>query len=196
MRRRNALAAMVLAAMALVAMVSLPVGTAGAFDESKYPNWKGQWMRADTGAPRYDPSKPSGRGQEAPLKPEFQAFLEASLAEQRTGGQGGDPTYTCLSPGMPRIMNNYEGAEFVVTPETTHIFMEHIHDSRRIYTDGRPWPEFIEPTFAGYSLGQWKDEGGTGRYNVLEIETRGLKGPRSYDNTGLPLHPDNESVFK
>jgi hypothetical protein len=179
-----------------VAIVSFPVGNAGAFDESKYPNWKGQWMRADTGAPRYDPSKPSGRGQEAPLKPEFQTFLEASLAEQRTGGQGGDPTYTCLSPGMPRIMNNYEGAEFVITPDTTHVFMEHIHDSRRIYTDGRPWPQFIEPTFAGYSLGQWKDEGGAGRYNVLEIETRGLKGPRSYDNTGLPLHPDNQSVFK
>jgi hypothetical protein len=196
MRKRNALAAKALAVMAVVAMATLLTGNAGAFDESKYPNWKGQWMRADTGAPRYDPSKPSGRGQEAPLKPEFQAFLEASLAEQRTGGQGGDPTYTCLSPGMPRIMNNYEGAEFVITPDTTHVFMEHIHDSRRIYTDGRPWPEFIEPTFAGYSLGQWKDEGGTGRYNVLEIETRGLKGPRSYDNTGLPLHPDNQSVFK
>jgi hypothetical protein len=97
---------------------------------------------------------------------------------------------------MPRIMNNYEGAEFVITPDTVHVFMEHIHDSRRIYTDGRPWPAFIEPTFAGYSLGQWKDEGGAGRYNVLEIETRGLKGPRSYDNTGLPLHPDNQSVFK
>src|SRR2546423_12874717 len=50
MRKRNALAA-----MAVVAMVSLPVGNAGAFDETKYPNWKGQWMRADTGAPRYDP---------------------------------------------------------------------------------------------------------------------------------------------
>ncbi len=137
MRKRNALAA----AMAFAAMVSTPFGNAGAFDESKYPNWKGQWMRADAGAPRYDPSKPSGRGQQAPLKPEFQAVLEASLAEQRTGGQGDDPTYTCLSPGMPRVMNNYEGAEFVITPNTTHIFMEHIHDSRRIYTDGRPWPD-------------------------------------------------------
>src|SRR4029077_5239737 len=109
MRKRNALAA----AMAFAAMVSTPFGNAGAFDESKYPSWKGQWMRADAGAPRYDPSKPSGRGQQAPLKPEFQAFLEASIAEQRTGGQGGDPTYTCLSPGMPRIMNNFEGPEFV-----------------------------------------------------------------------------------
>ena len=196
MRRRNALAAIVLAVMALVAMVSLPTGNAGAFDESKYPAWKGQWMRADTGAPRYDPSKPSGRGQEAPLKPEFQAFLEASLAEQRTGGQGGDPTYTCLSPGMPRIMNNYEGAEFVITPDTTHVLMEHIHDSRRIYTDGRAWPAYIEPSFNGYSIGKWIDEGGTGRFNVLEVESRGFKGPRAYDNTGLPLHPDNQSVIK
>jgi hypothetical protein len=185
-----------IAAVTLGIVLGLAMGDARAFDESKYPNWKGQWLRTDTGTPRYDPSKPSGRGQQAPLKPEFLAFLEASLAEQRTGGQGGDPTYTCLSPGMPRVMNNYEGAEFVVTPETTHILMEHIHDSRRIYTDGRAWPTFIEPTFNGYSIGRWIDEGNTGRYNLLEVETRGLKGPRSYDNTGLPLHPDSESVFK
>src|SRR5437016_7065732 len=184
------------AAVAIVMVLGMAMGGARAFDESKYPNWKGQWVRGDPGGGRYDPSKPSGRGQQAPLKPEFQAVLEASLAEQAKGGQGNDPTYTCLSPGLPRIMNNYEGAEFVITPGTTHILMEHIHDSRRIYTDGRAWPEYIEPSFAGYSIGTWVDEGGTGRYNVLEIETRGFKGPRSYDNTGLPLHPDNQSVIK
>jgi len=183
-------------AMTLAALLGLSIGEARAFDETKYPNWKGQWVRADAGGPRYDPSKPPGRGQQAPLTPEFQAFLEASLAEQRTGGQGADPTYTCLSPGLPRVMNNYEGAEFVITPHTTHVFMEHIHDSRRIHTDGRDWPAFIEPSFVGYSIGKWIDESGTGQYNVLEVETRGFKGPRSYDNTGLPLHPDNQSVFK
>ena len=185
-----------IAAVALAVVLGAAMNNARAFDEAKYPDWKGQWLRADSGAPRYDPSKPSGRGQQAPLKPEFQAVLEASLAEQAKGGQGADPTYTCLSPGLPRIMNNYEGAEFVITPGTTHILMEHIHDSRRIYTDGRAWPEYIEPSFAGYSIGNWLDEGGTGRYNVLEIETRGFKGPRSYDNTGLPLHPDNQSIIK
>jgi hypothetical protein len=36
-----------------------------------------------------------------------------------------------------------------------------------------------------------------GRYDVLEVETRGpFKGPRVYDFTGLPLHHDNQSVFK
>jgi hypothetical protein len=183
-------------AVTLAVVLGLMTGNARAFDEAKYPNWKGQWLRGDPGPSRYDPSKPSGRGQQAPLKPEFQAVLEASLAEQAKGGQGNDPTYTCLSPGLPRVMANYEGAEIVITPKTTHILMEHIHDSRRIYTDGRAWPAYIEPSFNGYSIGKWIDEGGTGRYNVLEVESRGFKGPRAYDNSGLPLHTDNESVIK
>jgi hypothetical protein len=31
---------------------------------------------------------------------------------------------------------------------------------------------------------------------VLEIETRGLKGPRTYEGTGMPFHQDNETVIK
>jgi hypothetical protein len=31
---------------------------------------------------------------------------------------------------------------------------------------------------------------------VLEVETRNFKGPRFYDEAGVPLHTDNESVFK
>jgi hypothetical protein len=181
---------------ALAVTIALVAGDARAFDESKYPDLKGQWRRTDTGTPRYDPSKPSGRGQQAPLKPEFQALLDASLKDQAEGGQGYDPTYTCISPGMPRIMNNYEGAEIVVTPATTYILMEHIYDQRRIFTDGRPWPAEIQATFLGYSIGQWSDTGGTGRYDTLEVETRGFRGPRTYDNSGLPLAPDNQSVIK
>jgi hypothetical protein len=185
-----------IAAGTLAVLAGLAASSAWGFDETKYPNWKGQWVRNEAGGPRYDPNKPQGRGQQAPLKPEFVKLLEESLADQRAGGQGTDPTYTCLAPGLPRAMNNYEGAEFVVTPKTTYILMEHIHDSRRIYTDGRAWPSFIEPTFIGYSIGRWVDESGAGRYDVLEVETRGFKGPRVYDNTGMMLHPDNQSVIK
>jgi hypothetical protein len=32
--------------------------------------------------------------------------------------------------------------------------------------------------------------------NTLEIETRDFKGPRVYDSSGLPLHYDNESIYK
>jgi hypothetical protein len=67
---------------------------------------------------------------------------------------------------------------------------------RRIYTDGRDWPRNIEPSYAGYSIGRWIDEDGSGQLNVLEVETRGpFKGPRAYDATGLPLHFDNLSIF-
>jgi hypothetical protein len=29
----------------------------------------------------------------------------------------------------------------------------------------------------------------------LLVETRGFKGPRAYEETGLPLHVDNQSIF-
>jgi hypothetical protein len=87
--------------------------------------------------------------------------------------------------------------EIVVLPEITYVMVEHdlpIH--RRIYTDGRDRPNEVEPTFQGYSIGRWLDTAGSGRYDVLEVETRGFKGPRSYDNSGLPLHADNQTVIK
>ena len=52
------------------------------------------------------------------------------------------------------------------------------------------------PTLLGYSIGRWIDTKGDGRYDVLEAETRGFRGPRAYDATGLPLHRDNQTVIK
>jgi hypothetical protein len=54
----------------------------------------------------------------------------------------------------------------------------------------------IQPTYAGYSIGRWVDEDRNGIYSVLEVETRGFTGRRVYDPTGLPLHFDNQSIFK
>jgi len=179
--RRPLIAACAFAAACLAAV------PARAFDESKYPNLKGQWERI--GSPRWDDAH-------APLTPEYKAIYEANLKDMATGGQGIDPTYTCLSPGMPRIMNVYDPMEIVITPTTTHILIQHIHDGRRIYTDGRPWPKNEEPTYAGYSIGQWIDSKGSGRYDLLEVETRNLKGPRVYDSTGLPFHSDNATLIK
>ena len=75
-------------------------------------------MPGVAGQPAYDQTKVQGRAQQAPLTPEYQAVFEASLADQALGGQGNDPTYTCISPGMPRIMTVYEPMEIVITPET------------------------------------------------------------------------------
>jgi hypothetical protein len=189
-----------IATAALAAALTLPLAAAQAFDESKYPDWSGAWHRIPvpgvTGQPGYDPTKRLGRAQQAPLTPEATAIMEASMAEQAKGGQGNYPTYTCLSPGMPRIMTPYGAMEMVVTPDTIHVLIEHVHDSRRIYTDGRDWPEKITPTLQGYSIGKWIDTDGDGRYDTLEVETRGMRGPRAFDATGMPLHSDNKTIVK
>ena len=97
---------------------------------------------------------------------------------------------------MPRVTNGYGEMEFVVTAKTFHILVDHIYDNRRIFTDGRPWPEHLTPTLLGTSIGQWVDEDGDGKYDVLVAETRGFRGPRAFDATGLPLHRDNETIIK
>jgi len=189
-----------IAAITLLASLCATFSVALAFDETKYPDWKGGWRRVAfpgiVGQPSYDPTKRGGSAQEAPLTPEYQAIFLENLKDQAAGGQGTDPTYTCLSPGMPRVMTTFTPFEILVTPQMTNFLIQHIHDSRRIFTDGREWPKTITPTFVGYSIGKWIDTDGDGRFDVLEVETRGLKGPRSFDPAGLPLASDNKSIFK
>jgi len=180
--------------VAIAVALGAAMAGARAHDEAKYPDWKGQWVRM--GGIQWDPSKPLGRAELAPLAPEYQAIFEAGLAGQAAGGQGNDPTYTCIPPGMPRAMTVVYPMEIVVMPETTYIMIEYANQLRRIYTDGRDWPEALEPSFAGYSIGKWEDEDQDGRYDALLIETRGMKGPRTFDASGIPLHKDNQTIVK
>ena len=79
-----------IAAIALAAL-SMTVPGAQAFDDTKYPDWKGQWMGGwinpapgVTGQPSYDQNKSDGRGQQAPLTPEYQAVLESPIGDRET----------------------------------------------------------------------------------------------------------------
>src|ERR1700735_3203380 len=120
--RRLAAAAALLLSVAAAQVLS--VGAAKACDESRYPDLKGQWDRV--GAPRWADAAT------APFTPEYRVIFEENLKDQAAGGQGTDPTFTCLAPGMPRVMNMYAPFEIVVTPKSTYMLLDHIHDSRRI----------------------------------------------------------------
>ena len=76
----------------IVLLAAIPIAGAQAFDDSKYPDWKGQWNRLEVPGigPSFDPTKRPGLGQQAPLTPEYQKVLEASLADQAAGGGGSD----------------------------------------------------------------------------------------------------------
>jgi hypothetical protein len=172
---------------------------ARAFDESRYPDWSGQWIKVpDGGPPRYDPSKPDGRGQQAPLKEPYRRMHEASMADQAVGGQGLYlSSVKCIPLGMPFQMSIVFPFEFVITEKTTFVLYEIMtSETRRIYTDGRDWPQDQDPTFPGYSIGKWIDTSGSGRYDVLEVETRDLRVPRTFDQTGIPFAEDGQSIIK
>jgi hypothetical protein len=183
-------------AVALLAALATTLSSAAAFDETKYPDWSGQWKRARGVGVVWDETKPPGLGQQAPLTPEYQAVLEASIADQAAGGQGGDTRVTCISNGMPRLMTIVRPLELFVLPKITLVVYEN-NLPRRIYTDGRDFSAKDNlPSYAGYSIGKWIDQDGDGRYDLLEVETRNFKGPRNYEPSGIPLHADNQSVIK
>jgi hypothetical protein len=67
-----------LSAVAFAVTLCVTIVDVRAWDDTKYPDLKGQWVRAEGGGARYDLTKPAGRGQEAPR------------ADQRSG-RGGRP---------------------------------------------------------------------------------------------------------
>jgi hypothetical protein len=182
-------------AAAVLAALCMPPAATGAEESrslDKYPDLRGQWER--TFVPRWTVGQ-----EKPPLTLEYQKVYEANLADMANGGPGNVPSWYCLPQGMPMMMNAYDPMEVVITPETTYVLISHVNDSyRRIYTDGRDWPspETAAPTFAGYSIGKWLDEDGDGKYDVLEVETRYLRAPHTYDAQGIPFHEDNQAVIR
>jgi hypothetical protein len=183
--------------IAFAATLLMPIAGAKAQDLSKYADWSGQWVRADP-IGMFDPSKPRGKGQQAPLTPEYQALFEWNLADQASGGHGTDPTFTCIPDGMPRAMNAIFPIEIAILPNVTYMLIEYLTQQRRIFTDGRDWPkdDVVDPTYMGYSIGKWSEPDAKGRFQVLEVETRNFKGPRAFEPSGIPLHRDNQTVVK
>jgi hypothetical protein len=180
-------------ACVLGAALTLSIIGAQAFDEARYPNWKGQWVQlgGNPDSPR-DPTKPPGAGQQAPLTPEYQAIFEATVRGAADGGLAPDPTLRCVPAGVPRVMIAAQPMEIVITPDVTYFMLD--QTLRRIHTDGRKFQDHFEPSFAGTSIGQWQDTDGDGRFDTLVIETRGLKGPHTFDASGIPFHRDGEAV--
>jgi len=91
-------------------------------------------------------------------------------AQRESRNHVDDPYGYCLPPGTPRI--NFGGGPFRIlpTPQMTAILYETLVGMtfRQVFTDGRPLPEVIEPTWLGYSIGRWDGE-------TFVIETAGFR---------------------
>jgi hypothetical protein len=89
-----------------------------------------------------------------PYKPAAEAKWQEYLDRQGID----DPMAQCLLTGVPRINFRPLPFEIVQLPERIIMLYEIHHAFRIIPIDGRPHPDYIEPTYLGESVGHWEDD--------------------------------------
>lgn len=89
-----------------------------------------------------------------PYKPEAEARRQRFLDRQGID----DPMARCLLTGVPRINFRPLPFEIVQLPERIIMLYEIHHAFRIIPTDGRPHPDYIEPTYLGEPVGHWEGD--------------------------------------
>ena len=97
-----------------------------------------------------------------------------------------DPSLRCVSPGLVRISGWPYPLEIVQNDAQVTILYESFHEVRRIFLDGRGYPESLPHRALGYSLGHW--EGST-----LVVETKMLTAGY-VDLAGQPLSENSRVV--
>jgi hypothetical protein len=97
-----------------------------------------------------------------------------------------DAALRCVSPGVVRVSGWPYPLEIVQNDAQLTILYESFHEVRRIFLDGRGYPEKLPHRAMGYSVGHW--EGST-----LVVETKMLTAG-FVDLGGQPLSEDARTV--
>lgn len=109
-----------------------------------------------------------GKGKSLPLTPSYRKIRDAfAKLDTYSVEKNVNNLAKCIPPGVPGQMEHGASFEFVLTPGRVTI----IHEEggvRRIWTDGRKFPEHITPSLEGYSIGHWEND------RTLVVQTRGL----------------------
>src|SRR6516225_3776051 len=169
-------------AVALTAALMMAASPAAAFDETKYPDLSGQ-SQAAGGRQSMGPDQASrSRPAAAP-----HAGISGRVRGQHgrpARGWAGQRSVVALRPlrhaahhdGRLQHGDHHQAGHhaYVVRPLPA---APHLYRGPRLAQGHRAeLPRLLHR--------QWIDEDGDGRYDALEIETRGLKGPRTYEGTG------------
>lgn len=125
-----------------------------------WPDFRGIWQ----------PMFGQVEGGEPRLKGRYKEFYEGEMAKVAA-----NPFYeipersnNCEPPGMPYMMTMPYSLEFLFTPGKIVVVQEAQMQIRRIYLDGRPFPDEPDPSYFGDSRARW--EGST-----LAVETRNTR---------------------
>ena len=108
----------------------------------------------------------------------FQPAAQAEFDERMRTGE--IPPYSrCLPHTVVGAMLAPEPFKFVHTDGLTIILFEEFNQFRQVFTDRRPFPDDMQPTWFGYSVGRWERD-------TFVVETRGFND-RGYLDL-LPIH--------
>ncbi len=143
-------------------------------DLAKLPDLSGVWL-PDRNHANYPFGKVS-----PPWNDKSARYIDAQLSLDKAG-RPNNLYINCLPEGMPSfIIMSLNSMEFLLTPGRVTMLSEFDGNrQRRIWTDGRPRPEDPDPTFNGFSRGQWEQ---TSQGQTLVIETTDI-----LPQTFLPL---------
>jgi hypothetical protein len=109
----------------------------------------------------------------------FQPWAEKLYKERVASNSRDDPTAACIVGGVPRSDLVPYPFKVLQMPGLTVILYEAVHSYRQIFTDGRSLPVDPNPTWFGYSVGQWDGD-------TFVVETAGFNDRGWLDNFGKP----------
>lgn len=143
-------------------LLSLPLAAA----ESTVPDFSGVWVA-------YASEPAFVRTDSQALTPEGQALQAAYLSQYPNWVE---PGAWCVPPGMPSTMTSLVAYPIEIIQRENQITMiaELEMQVRRVFMDGRDFPDDYPPTRMGYSVGRWDGEPSAGN-QALEIRTGLLK---------------------
>ena len=105
----------------------------------------------------------------------------AELVKARKADYGkDDPTSHCLPGGIAKLHTSALLRKIVQTPGLILFLMERNASYRQIYTDGRPLPKDLNPSWNGSATGHWEGD-------TLVVETAGFREGQWLDRAGSPL---------
>jgi hypothetical protein len=111
-----------------------------------------------------------------PYRPGIAEQANARSAPPKTD----EPITRCLPQGIVERHTDPRFRKIVQTPGLLLILNEYNKMYRQIFTDGRPLPADMQPSFDGYSIGKWDGD-------TLVVQTTGFRDGIWLDTRANPL---------
>jgi hypothetical protein len=165
--------------LAAMAALQFQANTADAMAPAVNPrDWTGVWVLEGSFMDKQDgtvieaPRPPRRRADGTRIGPTLKGVYAKAQAEAAAasakGIQIGDTTASCMPQGMPTFWGGPFAFEIMQTPKQINFFQEWNEQTRRVYLDGRPHPDDLDPAFNGHSIGHWDGD-------TLVVDTIGFR---------------------